>query len=61
MLRITLIKSINRAKLDQVRTVRALGLHKIRSSVEHRDTPQIRGMIKKVNHLVKYEEIPEVD
>ena len=60
MLKITLIKSLNRAKEGQARTVRALGLNKIRSSVEHNDTPQIRGMIKKVSHLVKFEDISEV-
>ena len=57
MLRITLIKSTNRAKRKQYATVEALGLRKIRSVVEHGDTPQIRGMIKRVNHLVKVEEI----
>ena len=56
-LKITLIKSINRAKEDQVATIKALGLRKIRSSVEQNDNPQIRGMINKVNHLVSYEEI----
>lgn len=57
MLRITLIKSTNRAKKKQFATVEALGLRKIRSVAEHNDTPQIRGMVKKVNHLVKVEEI----
>ena len=60
MLKVTLVKSVNRAKVNQVRTVRALGLHKIRSYVVHNDTPQIRGMIKKVSHLVMCEEISEV-
>jgi large subunit ribosomal protein L30 len=57
VLRITLIKSTNRAKQKQYATVEALGLNKIRSVVEHNDTPQIRGMIKKVSHLIKVEEI----
>ena len=57
MLRITLIKSINRAKFKQVATVEALGLKKINNVVEHQDNPQIRGMIKRVSHLVKVEEI----
>ena len=57
MLKITLVKSVNRAKENQIRTVRALGLYKIRDSVEHNDTPQIRGMIKKVSHLLKCEEL----
>ena len=56
-LKITLVKSINKAKDGQVATVKALGLKKIRSVVEHNDTPQIRGMIKKVAHLVTFEEI----
>lgn len=56
-LKITLVKSINKAKDGQVATVKALGLKKIRSVVEHNDTPQIRGMIKKVSHLVTFEEI----
>ena len=57
VLRITLIKSTNRAKRKQFATVEALGLRKIRSAAEHNDTPQIRGMIKRVNHLVKVEEV----
>ena len=56
-LKITLVKSINKAKEKQVATVKALGLKKIRSVVEQNDTPQIRGMINKVSHLVKVEEI----
>ncbi len=56
-LKITLVKSINKAKEDQVATVKALGLKKIRSSVEQKDNPQIRGMINKVSHLVMVEEI----
>lgn len=56
-LKVTLVKSINKAKEDQVATVKALGLKKIRSTVEQNDTPQIRGMIKKVSHLISVEEI----
>lgn len=56
-LKITLVKSINKAKEDQVATVKALGLKKIGSSVEQKDNPQIRGMINKVSHLVSVEEI----
>jgi len=56
-LKITLVRSINKAKEDQVATVKALGLRKIRSFVEQEDCPQIRGMINKVSHLVKVEEI----
>ncbi len=55
-LKVTLVKSTIGCKKDQIATVKALGLRKIRSVVEHNDTPQIRGMIKKVSHLVKVEE-----
>jgi large subunit ribosomal protein L30 len=37
-------------------TLRALGLGKIGRSVEHRDTPELAGMLRKVRHLVKVEE-----
>ena len=47
------IGSIGRHK----RTVRALGLKRIRDSRVHEDTPQIRGMILSVNHLVRVEEV----
>ena len=56
-LKITLVKGINRAKEKQVATVKALGLTKIRSTVEQSDNPQIRGMINKVSHLLEVEEI----
>ncbi len=55
-LKITLKKSINKAKENQVATVKALGLRKIGSVVEQNDNPQIRGMITKVSHLVSVEE-----
>lgn len=56
-LKITLIKGIIKCKKDQIATVQALGLRKIRSVVEQNDNPQIRGMIKKVSHLITVEEI----
>ena len=55
-LKITLVKSTIGRKKDHIATVKALGLKKIRDCVEQNDTPQIRGMIKKVSHLVKVEE-----
>ena len=55
-LKVTLMKSTIGRKKDHIATVKALGLHKIRSVVEHKDTPQIRGMIFKVSHLVAVEE-----
>jgi len=41
----------------QKRTLEALGLKRIRHSVEHEATPQILGMVEKVKHLVKFEEV----
>lgn len=58
-LKIRQVRSTNECKDDQRATVRALGLHRIRDTVVHEDTPQIRGMINKVNHLVEYEEIDD--
>ena len=51
-LRITQLKSEIGTKPDQKATLKALGLHKIRHVVIQNDSPQIRGMIKKVLHLV---------
>jgi len=56
-LRITLVKSLIGAKPKQKATAEALGLRKIRQAVEQQDNAAIRGMIDKVNHLVKVEEI----
>ncbi|MDD3766355.1 MAG: 50S ribosomal protein L30 [Eubacteriales bacterium] len=56
-LQVTLVKSTIGRKQDQIATVKALGLNKIRSVVTHDDTPQIRGMVDKVKHLVVVEEI----
>lgn len=55
-LKITLKKSVIGSKQDQIATVKALGLKKIRDTKEHEDTPQIRGMINKVIHLLSVEE-----
>ena len=41
----------------QKKTVKALGLKRIRDVVEHEDRPEIRGMIAKVSHLVEVEEV----
>ncbi|MDR2037187.1 MAG: 50S ribosomal protein L30 [Bacteroidales bacterium] len=54
-IRITLTKSIIGASKRQVATVKALGLGKMNSTVEHESTPQILGMVQKVNHLVSVE------
>ena len=55
-IKVKLVKSTIGRKQDQIATVKALGLRKIRHVVEHEDTPQIRGMINKVSHLVEVEE-----
>ncbi|BBB49243.1 large subunit ribosomal protein L30 [Pelolinea submarina] len=39
--------------------MRALGLHKIGQTIEQKDSPTVRGMISKVNHLIKVEEVQE--
>ncbi|MBR1401982.1 MAG: 50S ribosomal protein L30 [Prevotella sp.] len=51
-LKIKQIKSKIGAPIDQKRTLQALGLHKISQVVEREDTPVVRGMIRKVHHLV---------
>jgi len=56
-LKVTQIRSTIDRKEPQKRTIIALGLGKIRRTVIHNDTPQIRGMIRAVNHLVTFEEI----
>ena len=56
-LKITLVKSPIAAIPKQRATVQALGLRKIRQSVELPDNGATRGMIQRVNHLVKIEEI----
>jgi len=56
-LRITWIKSAIGHQRDQKATVRALGLHRLHESVLHDDTPVIRGMVFKVQHLVQVEEV----
>ncbi len=55
--RITQIKSKIGSPERQKRTLQALGLNKINATVEVEATPQIMGMIRKVTHLVKTEEV----
>ena len=52
-IKIKQIKSKIGYPVDQKRTLEALGLHKISQVVEKEDSPVIRGMIRKVHHLVK--------
>ena len=57
MLRITLYKSGTGYKYDQKRTLTALGLRKLNTTVERPDNASVRGMLAKVHHLVRVEEI----
>ncbi len=57
MLRITQIKSGIGFPKDQKATVRALGLKRMNDTVEQADTPVIRGMVFKVKHLVRVDEV----
>ncbi|MFM1963223.1 MAG: ribosomal protein [Bacteroidota bacterium] len=56
-LKITKVKSVIDRPERQKRTMEALGLKKLNATVELDATPQILGMVRKVNHLVKVEEI----
>ncbi len=56
-LKITLVRSPLGRHKNQIATVEALGLTKIRSCVTHNDAPHIRGMIKTVSHLVEVEQV----
>ena len=56
-LKVTLVKSPISSLADQQDTIKALGLHKLNSTVEKPDNACIRGMIFKVRHLVKVEEM----
>ncbi len=55
-LKVEQVRSENGVSESHRRTLRALGLKRIRDVVTHDDTPQIRGMLKKVDHLVEVEE-----
>jgi large subunit ribosomal protein L30 len=52
-IRIRQFKSASGHRRDQDATLRALGIHRLHEIIEHNDTPQIRGMIFKVRHLVE--------
>ncbi len=57
MLKITLVKSTIGSTPYQKKVVEALGLKKLNHSVELPDTPQTRGAVSKVSHLLKVEEL----
>ncbi|MCC6500982.1 MAG: 50S ribosomal protein L30 [Anaerolineales bacterium] len=53
---VTLVRSPIGYTKDQKATASALGLRKLHQTIEHRDTPAIRGMINKIVHLLQVEE-----
>ena len=56
-IRVTQVKSKIGRPERQKRTMLALGLKKMNQTVEHEATPQVLGMVKKVSHLLKVEEV----
>ncbi len=56
-LKITLVRSATGFEKSQGDTVKALGLRKLHKTVILKDIPSVRGMIKKISHLVSVEEI----
>ena len=60
-LTITQVRSLIHASERQRRTMQALGLRRIRHSVQRVDTPTIRGMIRVVHHLVRVQEVHKND
>ncbi len=52
-IKIKQVKSRNNRPIDQKRTLDSLGLTRINKVVEHEDSPTLRGMIRKVQHLVE--------
>jgi large subunit ribosomal protein L30 len=55
-MKVTQVKSRNGADQRQLDTLRSLGLRRIGHTVEVKDTPQARGMVHRVRHLVKIDE-----
>ncbi len=58
-LRVKYVRSAIGRPKDQKETIRALGFRKLQQTVEHQDHPAIRGMIRKVSHLVQVEEVEQ--
>lgn len=56
-IKVTQTKSIIGRRADHRRTIRALGLRKMKHTVLHEDSPQIRGMIHQVRYMVEVEEV----
>lgn len=55
-LRVTLVRSVNGTIVKHRATVRGLGLRRLNHTVELEDTPAVRGMIRKVEYLVRVEQ-----
>lgn len=55
-IRVTLVRSAIGYTKDQKATVKALGLRRLHQTVEHKDSPALRGMLNKIIHLIKIEE-----
>ena len=58
-LKITWTKSCIGRPRNQREVIRSLGLHRLQHIVVHQDSPTIRGMVKKVGHLLRVEEVGE--
>jgi len=58
-LRVTYVKSAIGYNVKQKQTIEALGLRRLQQVITHPDTPAVRGMINKVSHLVRVEEVEE--
>jgi large subunit ribosomal protein L30 len=56
-LKVTQVRSVIDRPKEQKDTVRRLGLHRMHDSVVKEDRPDVRGMIAKVQHLVRVEEV----
>jgi large subunit ribosomal protein L30 len=56
IIKVTLVRSPIGYPKDQKATIRALGFHHLNQTVEHKDTPVLRGMLSKVIHMIQVEE-----
>jgi large subunit ribosomal protein L30 len=61
ILRITLVRSTIGRPADQGRTVASLGLRKLNATVDRPNNRSIRGMVTKIQHLVRVEELPATE
>lgn len=60
-IRLTYVKSAAGYSPDQEQTIRSLGFHRLNETVEKPDTPDVRGMVNKVRHLVLIEGEGQID